>query len=78
MHGVVPLAFQVCKLVVDEQHVEDIQLQGAALRDQRVQRGEQARRAEGGFGSVYWRKTSDGHQVINLLVMARCCKLQLE
>lgn len=36
---------QACdQLVVDEQHVEDFQLQGAARRDQRVQRGEQARR----------------------------------
>jgi hypothetical protein len=30
---------------------------------------------EGGFGSVYWGKTSDGQQVINSLVMPRCCKL---
>jgi hypothetical protein len=30
---------------------------------------------EGSFGSVYWGKTSDGQQVINSLVMPRCCKL---
>jgi hypothetical protein len=36
---------------------------------------EENKLGEGGFGSVYWGKTSDGQQVINSLVMPRCCKL---
>ena len=36
--------YQVRELVAHEQHVEDLQLQGAARRHQWLQRGEQARR----------------------------------